>query len=85
MISGKPCKKIRLQDESGKPIESASVGGDPMSPAIMNSSDDKGHLVLSKHWADARTGLVTIRAAGFTEFTKCFDDIPKVVVLKRIE
>lgn len=85
MISGKPCKKIRLQDESGRPIESATAGGDPMSPAIMNSSDSKGHLVLSKHWADRDTGIVTIKAGGFIDLTKKFDDIPPVVVLKRAE
>ncbi len=82
--SGEPCKKIRLLDESGIPIKSASAGGDPLSPSIMNASNEQGYLMLSKHWADSDTGGVTIKAHGFHEFTKGFDDIEKVIVMKRI-
>lgn len=84
LYSGEPCKKIRLLDETGNPIKSASVGGDPLLPSIMNASNEQGYLVLSKHWANSNTGLVTIKAHGFHEFTQEFDDIEKVVVMKSI-
>lgn len=84
LFSGEPCKKIRLQDDSGNPIKSASAGGDPLSPSIMNASNDHGYLVLSKHWANPNTGKVTIKARGFVEFNQKFDDVPKIVVMKRV-
>jgi len=73
-----------LRDEWDAPVKSASAGGDPLSPAIMNSSNEKGYLVLSKHWADPN-GVMTIRAPGFVTVTKKFEDIPEVLVLKKTE
>jgi len=51
----------------------------------MNASNEQGYLVLSKHWANPNTGMVTIKAHGFVEFTQNFDDVTKVVVLKKIK
>ena len=82
--TGDVCKKIRVIDSTGNPIKSASAGGNPLAPSIMNSSNDQGYLVLSKYWENSDTGKVTIKAPGFHEFTRAFDDMEKVVVMKRI-
>lgn len=83
LILGNPCKKVKFLDESGSPIKSASAGGDPMSPANMNSSNEFGYLILSKHWANRETELVTIFAPGFQDYTIKFSEIPKIVVMKK--
>ena len=84
LMSGDQCKKVRFQDASGNPIKSASPAvGDPMAPAIMNSSDDNGYLVISKHWPDPNSEVVTIKAHGFHNFTMNYSEIPKIVVLQK--
>lgn len=84
LTSGGDCKKIRLQDEDGNPVVSASpVFGHVVSPAIMNSSDKNGHMVICRNYPDPKSEMTTIIAAGFQDYSMEFDKVPKVVTLKR--